>query len=186
MSILFLTGNQHKLREVQAYLPEVSAWNIDLPEIQSADARQVIEAKLLEAARLKPGQRLMVEDTSLYLEALNGLPGPLVKWFIAPGSLGLTGLAELAQSRNESGAYATTWIGLLEPSARGLGLHFFEGTVAGRIVEPRGAKGFGWDPIFEPLGSSQSFAEMEALEKASFSMRSLALQELQSFLKENK
>ncbi len=42
--LLFLTGNAGKLREVQAALPEVQAWDVDLPEIQSADPRRVIEA----------------------------------------------------------------------------------------------------------------------------------------------
>lgn len=183
--LLFLTGNAGKLKEVCELIPEIESWPVDLPEIQSADARQVIEAKLLEAVRLKPGARLMVEDTSLYLEALGGLPGPLIKWFIAKDSLGLQGLYELASARGQLKAKATTWIGLLEPSANGLSLHFFQGTVQGELVAPRGNKGFGWDPIFKPEGSEHSFAEMESDEKQRYSMRSLALQAMNEFLSDS-
>lgn len=182
VSLLFLTGNAGKLREVRAAMPSIEAWDIDLPEIQSADGRQIIEAKLLEAARHKPDQALLVEDTSLYLDALGGLPGPLVKWFITKESLGLAGLAELAAARQNDKAHATTWLGLLLPGATEPQLHFFEGTVTGKIVSPRGDQGFGWDPIFVPDGSAHSFAEMDAEEKAHYSMRSLALAQLTRFL----
>lgn len=180
-TLLFLTGNAGKLREVRAFLPEIQSWDIDLAEIQSDNARAVIEAKLREAARLKPGVRLLVDDTSLYLEALGGLPGPLIKWFIKPGSLGPQGLYELAAGRGNTRARATTWTGLLEPGSEPK-LHFFEGTVTGEIVAPRGDQGFGWDPIFQPDGSERSFAEMAPAEKARYSMRSLALQALQRYL----
>ncbi|MGV3523311.1 MAG: non-canonical purine NTP pyrophosphatase [Candidatus Sericytochromatia bacterium] len=182
MSLLFLTGNPGKLQEVQAVLPTLSAWEVDLPEIQHADPRRVIEAKLLEAARLRPDASLLVEDTSLYLDALNGLPGPLIKWFIAPDSLGLAGLAELAASRGVLGATATTWFGLLKRSAEGMQLHFCTGSIRGEIVMPRGNQGFGWDPIFQPMDSPHTFAEMDAPEKQRLSMRRLALEKLQTFL----
>ena len=180
--MLFLTGNQNKLQEARLHIPELSAWEIDLPEIQSTDARQIIEAKLLEAARLKPGCDLMVEDTSLYLDALNGLPGPLIKWFIAPGSLGLQSLAELALQRHNAQAQAITWIGCLSSHTAGLSLRFFKGEIQGQIVLPRGNQGFGWDPIFQPTGSELTFAEMNPIEKDRFSMRRLALEQLKQAL----
>jgi inosine/xanthosine triphosphate pyrophosphatase family protein len=64
MTIYFITGNKSKFTEGKAILPELEQLEIDLPEIQEIDARLIIEAK---------------EDTSLYLECLNGLPGPLIK-----------------------------------------------------------------------------------------------------------
>lgn len=182
MSVLFLTGNADKLREVRAVLPELAAWEVDLPEIQHADPRRVIEAKLLEAARLRPDASLLVEDTSLYLDALNGLPGPLIKWFIAPGSLGLAGLVELAAARGQRGATATTWLGFLKRDASGVQLHFCSGSVRGEMVMPQGNQGFGWDPIFRPEGSPRCFAEMDLAEKQRFSMRRRALEHLQGLL----
>lgn len=181
--MLFLTGNQNKLQEARLHIPDLTGWEIDLPEIQSTDARQIIEAKLLEAARLKPGVHLMVEDTSLYLDALNGLPGPLIKWFISSESLGLKGLAELALQRQNTQAQAITWIGVLSSAATGLSLRFFKGEIQGQIVLPRGNRGFGWDAIFQPEGSALTFAEMDAATKDSFSMRRQALEQLKCALK---
>lgn len=181
-SLLLITGNAHKLREVQQVLPGVQGWDLDLPEIQQTDPRRVIEAKLLEAARLSASPALMVEDTSLYLAALGDLPGPLTKWFIQPGALGLDELVALAQRRGQPAARASTWLGLLlrQNTNPGLQMFFFEGSVSGQVVAPRGSQGFGWDPIFVPAGSTLSFAEMDAATKQRYSMRSLALQALQA------
>lgn len=92
MQIHFITGNQHKLAEVQAILPEVVQLDIDLPEIQSNDPQEIIEVKLIEALKHHNGP-CIVEDTGLYLDAMNGLPGPFIKFFIK--SLGSLGLAEM-------------------------------------------------------------------------------------------
>lgn len=184
---LFLTGNRYKLAEFQQVWPELQSWDIDLPEIQHHDARAVVRAKLLSAAQLKPGCSIMVEDTSLCLSALGGLPGPLTKWFIAPEALGVQGLAELALQRQNVQAEAITLIGLLHVSldtsqTSTESLRIFEGRVSGQIVLPRGAKGFGWDPIFQPEGSTLSFAEMDSQEKARYSMRQRALDSVSDFL----
>jgi inosine triphosphate pyrophosphatase len=188
---LFLTGNQHKLLEFQQVWPALQSWDIDLPEIQHHDARAVVRAKLLSAAQLRPGCSLMVEDTSLCLSALGGLPGPLTKWFVDPQALGIQGLAELALQRKNPQAEALTLIGLLhvsEDTADASGkhptasLHIFEGRVAGQMVLPRGSLGFGWDPIFQPEGSSLTFAEMDMTEKARYSMRQRALERVGEFL----
>lgn len=185
MSLLFLTGNAHKLTEAQQLIPVLTGWSIDLPEIQERDARRIIEMKLLEAARLQPTASLIVEDTSLYLDVLNGLPGPLIKWFIAPDALGLRGLAELALAKDCLQAQATTWIGLLERSDAGTQIQFFEGCIQGQVHLPRGEQGFGWDPIFTPTGSLLSFAEMSLPEKQRFSMRRLAFEKLAAYLANN-
>lgn len=188
---LFLTGNRHKLAEFQQVWPELQSWDIDLPEIQHHDARAVVRAKLLSAAQLKPGCSLMVEDTSLCLSALGGLPGPLTKWFVDPQALGIQGLAELALQRQNPHAEALTLIGLLHVPTKASdvsgqqvteSLHIFEGRVTGQIVLPRGSKGFGWDPIFQPKGSALTFAEMNLEEKARYSMRQRALDCVSSFL----
>jgi inosine/xanthosine triphosphate pyrophosphatase family protein len=67
------------LREAQELLPEIRGVNLDLMEIQELDATKIIRAKLAEAQRSHTG-RFIVEDTSLYLDEMNGLPGPLIKW----------------------------------------------------------------------------------------------------------
>jgi len=63
--------------------------------------------------------------------------------------------------------------------------YFFEGKVDGEILtEQRGVDGFGYDPIFRPLGFRQTFAEMSALAKNTISHRGRAMQQLKEFLKD--
>lgn len=120
---------------------------------------------------------MVVEDTSLHMIALGGLPGPLVKWFLA--TLGSTGLFELAQKYNEYRAEAKTIVGHLSATWEIL---LFEGVVPGEIVQPRGTAGHGWDCIFRPSGHELTFAEMSPQEKNAISMRRHCFQQLKEAL----
>src|SRR5687768_7878496 len=159
MRLRFITGNKNKLAEAKAVVPDLEQLDIDLPEIQHLDPREVIKAKLMEAGQRHDGA-FVVEDTSLSLDCLNGLPGPLIKWFLT--AMGNGGLHDLAGRYGVYGAVARTMIGYLDPDGD---LHYFEGSLAGRIVAPTGASGFGWDPIFVPEGSTKTFQEMTREEK---------------------
>ena len=180
MKLYFITGNKNKLKEIQAILPQVEQLNIDLPEIQSLDAKEIIEAKLQEAlAHKKAG--FIVEDTSLYFDCLNGLPGPLIKWFMK--SMGNTGLYEIAKKFKNTKATAKTIIGYASSSRN---IQYFEGIIEGNIITPQGKTDFGWDPIFQPEGYSKSFAEISPSEKNKISMRRLAVNKLKTFLDNKK
>ena len=167
--IIFITGNKGKLKEAQSIIPGIVGKAIDLPEIQEVDARKVIEAKLKEAYKRRGGEYI-VEDTSLYFECLNGLPGPLIKWFLE--KLGDKKLAELAKKLKNTRAEAKTIIGYIDKKGKA---KFFKGTIKGRIVSPRGGGGFGWDKIFMPDGFKKTFGEMTEDEKNKISMRKKAL-----------
>lgn len=153
---------------------------MDLVEIQELDAHKIIAAKLAEAQRQQSG-RFIVEDTSLSLHAMNGLPGPLVKWFIK--GVGVEGIYELTKAFGSARATAQTLIGYAEEDGM---VHFFEGSLSGTIVSPRGADGFGWDPIFEPDGHDKTFAEMTLEEKSQCSMRLLAIEGLRQYLEQRR
>lgn len=175
--IYFITGNKNKLDEIKSVLPSVEQLNIDLPEIQEIDAKEIIKQKLLEALNHSVGE-FIVEDTSLYLDCLNGLPGPLIKWFLK--TIGNKGLAEIAEKLGNSGAEAKTIIGYAKNHEE---IYFFEGTIKGKIIFPQGETNFGWDPIFLPDGYQKTFAEMSREEKNEISMRRKALDKLDEFLK---
>jgi non-canonical purine NTP pyrophosphatase (RdgB/HAM1 family) len=171
--VFFITGNSHKLREVEAILGKMRHVDLDLPELQELEPRKVVIAKA-QAAIAQGYSPVLIEDTSLALVALNGLPGPLIKWFLK--ALGGEGVYQLAASRGETKAEVRTIFGLaLGPQS----FIYGEGVVHGQVVSPRGA-GFGWDSIFCPEGSSKTMGEMEAEEKASFSMRTKALHDLRA------
>jgi inosine triphosphate pyrophosphatase len=174
--LYFITGNKNKFVEIQAVIPEIEQLDIDLPEIQEIDPRLIIEAKLKEALKHHDGE-FIVEDTSLYLEALNGLPGPLIKWFLK--TIGNEGLASLTEKLANSSAEAKTIIGYAKSADN---IHFFEGSIRGKIVAPRGDTSFGWDPIFQPDGYNHTFAEMGTEEKNQISMRRRAAEQLKTSL----
>lgn len=174
--LYFITGNKNKFAEIQAMLPAVQHLEVDLPEVQDVDAHKIIAAKLQEARKHNDGA-LMIEDTSLYFDCLNGLPGPLIKWFME--TIGNDGLAQIAHKLGNAKAQAKTIIGY---STADQHLYYFEGIVEGSIVAPRGATHFGWDPIFQPNNSQKTFAEMSAQEKNATSMRRRAAEKLKEFL----
>ena len=176
MGIKFITGNRHKFREAKQILGNITRVELDLPEIQSSDVYEVVKKKLVEASKHEtPG--FMVTDMSLSLDCLNGLPGPLIKWFMK--SIGSEGLYEISRALGKNGAEAKNVIGFTDEGGK---LHFFEGSIAGRIVAPRGEYGFAWDNIFEPVGESKTFAEMTPEEKNEMSMFRMALDDFKSFL----
>lgn len=174
--IRFITGNKNKLAEAQAILPGIVGVDIDMPEIQSLDPQEVIRAKL-EAALLKQRGPFIVEDTSLTLTCMNGLPGPLIKWFLV--SVGAAGIAKIVASFGDARATARTVIGYADEGGE---QRFFEGVVLGTIVEPRGETKFGWDPIFLPVGYDRTFGEMTREEKNAISMRRIAFEALRAYL----
>ncbi len=176
--ILFITGNEGKLREVRELLPDVQGIDMDLAEIQEIDAHKIIAAKLAEAQRYQSGP-FIVEDTSLYIDAMNGLPGPLIKWFLR--AVGVLGVYKLTEAFESTKATARTIIGYAGEDGNIL---FFEGSIKGTVVPPRGTNGFGWDAIFQPDGYEKTFAEMTAEEKNQFSMRRLAVEGLRQHLEQ--
>ena len=175
--ITFITGNASKAEYLSRYFDmPVEHIDLDLPEIQSLDLEAVVRDKAARAFEIvkKP---VLVEDVSLAFNSLNGLPGPLIKWFLH--SLGNEGLCKLADRHADRSAECKVMFGLADYS----GIHIFEGKVEGMIAsKPKGAAGFGWDPIFIPLGHDKTRGEMNDQEKHESGMRRIALEKLKTYL----
>jgi len=173
--VFFVTGNKQKLREVEAVLGTMRHVHLDLPELQELEPRKVVIAKA-QAAIAQGYSPVLIEDTSLSLPALNGLPGPLIKWFLK--ALGGEGVYQLAAGKGDCRAEVRTIFGLaLGPQT----FLYGEGIVYGEVVHPRGT-GFGWDSIFCPEGSVKTMGEMLPEEKSQYSMRVKALHDLRAQL----
>ena len=172
MGLFLVTGSKNKFSEFKSAIPEIEQLDIDLVEIQELDPHEVIKAKLIEGLKHKQAG-LVVEDTSLFFEALNGFPGPLIKWF--QKATGFQLLWEIADKLGNTRVKAKTIIGYAEDPDK---IEFFEGAIDGEIVSPRGDAGFGWDVIFQPKGHEKTFAEMTMEEKNSISMRKIAINKL--------
>jgi non-canonical purine NTP pyrophosphatase (RdgB/HAM1 family) len=171
--LTFITSSANKLAEVERILGRpLERAALPLEEIQAIGLEPVVHHKAHQAyAHL--GRPVLVEDTGLAFAAWNGLPGALIKWFLA--TLGTEGICRLLRGETNRVARATSLFGYCD----GTGCQVFSGTVSGIVPEvPRGANGFGWDAIFQPHGSDRTFAEMTPEEKDRFSMRRLALKEL--------
>ena len=117
---------------------------IDLPELQGERRRLPRKNARLAAEEAKGA--VMVEDTSLCYNALNGLPGPYIKWFLE--KTGHEGLNNLLAAYDDKSAYAQTIFGFT--SGPGAEVLLFDGRLPGKIVPARGPPDFGWDPVFQP------------------------------------
>ncbi|KXN84055.1 Inosine triphosphate pyrophosphatase, partial [Leucoagaricus sp. SymC.cos] len=179
-SVAFVTGNANKLKEVKQILSsgehpiEVVSQSLDISELQGT-TQEVAIAKCKRAAELVGGP-CITEDTALGFKALNGLPGPYIKHFLV--ELGHEGLNNLLVGfpTKEAEAICT----FAYSSGPGTEPLIFEGRTAGMIVSARGPGYFGWDPVFEPLGTG--YAEMPCEQKNKLSHRYKALDKLRQFL----
>lgn len=192
LSITFVTGNAKKLEEVKLFFAKSSPGGdaselpftlinqkIDLPELQG-EPIEISREKCRLAAEHACGP-VITEDTSLCFEALNGLPGPYIKWFLE--KTGHDGLNNLLAAYEDKSAYAQTVFAFT--AGPGEEVHVFDGRRAGKIVPARGALDFGWDPVFQPDCSEKTYAEMDKQEKNAISHRTASLQKLHTWLLEN-
>lgn len=173
-SLCLISGNSHKFDELRSVIRNLVQVNIDLPEVQGVDSRDVISAKLTEARKHFSKGAILVEDTALHLLCLKGFPGALIKWLLS--SVGGKGIYDLCEKLGNFEATARTVLGYL-PEGTDAPL-FFDDTLDGIICPPKGANGFGWDPIFIPHGFSKSLAEMDESELQAIKMRRKAADKL--------
>lgn len=178
--VVFVTGNAKKLEEVIQILgPDVpftlTSQNIDLPELQG-DIIEISKKKCREASKHIKGP-VLVEDTSLCFKSLGDLPGPYIKWFLE--KLGPEGLYKLLEGWEDKSATAVCTLAYTEGEDKEVLI--FQGKTEGVIVNPRGPRDFGWDPCFQPVGYSQTHAEMTKAEKNAISHRNKAVVALRDY-----
>ena len=182
VTIKFVTGNAMKLREVEEILGmnglplPLEMIDIDLDELQESQPEKIAAAKARLAAEACGGPAI-VDDTSLCLNAIGGMPGPYIKWF----QQSQVELHRLLVDYDDKSAFAQSCIAF-SPGPGAVPL-VFSGICRGTIVAPRGGSGFGWDAVFEPEGSTETFAEMSGEAKNAISHRSRALALLAQHLK---
>ncbi|HEC95047.1 MAG TPA: XTP/dITP diphosphatase, partial [Thermoplasmatales archaeon] len=142
------------------------------PEIQADTLEEVafFAVKYLETRFSSP---FFLEDAGLFIDALNGFPGVYSAYVFR--SIGCEGILKLLEGIDERTAFFKSVIAYKEPGDKPL---FFQGVCRGTIAyEKRGNHGFGYDPIFIPEGSIETFGEMEVEVKNSYSHRGRSLQQ---------
>lgn len=125
------------------------------------------------AAFARVGRPLVVEETGLELAALNGFPGPLVRWMLE--ATGAEGIARVALALGDARARAVCLLARTDGAEVVLGHGVCDGEL---VLPPRGSEGFGWDPVFRPAESERTFGELAAAEKDRIGHRGRAWRDL--------
>ena len=193
--LVIASHNQGKVREIRALLEPygiepLSAGDLGLPEPEETGT-SFAENALLKARASAEGADCvaLADDSGLCVTALGGKPGvytadwaerqrfegePGRDWYMAMGKVeGL--LAEQGPDIDRSACFVAT-LALAWPDGHS---EVFEGRVEGKLVwPPRGALGFGYDPVFQPNGFEQTFAELDPAQKQAMSHRADAFAKL--------
>jgi XTP/dITP diphosphohydrolase len=179
MRLTFVTQNVHKVSDAQKLLPHHEIEHVDfvVPEIQSLRPEEIVEEKLRFAYE-RVGRPCFVMDASLFLDCLNGFPGPFIKWYFEE-TVGGEKTCEIAKLFQQFGCEWVTVLGYFD----GKNATFFKESVRGSLPSsPRGTNGFHWDTIFIPEGETRTFAEMTFEEKQSFAVTKKLLARFDDFL----
>ena len=188
--IVFATNNAHKLRELREIagdkfeilsLKDINCFD-DIPETASTlEGNALIKANYIKEHY---GYDCFADDTGLEIDSLGGEPGVYSARYAGEDCDSEKNIDKiLTKLKNESNRKARfiTYIALILEG----NTHIFEGEVQGEILTERHGKGgFGYDPVFKPVESENSFAEMLAEEKNAISHRGRAVQKLLKFLLE--
>ena len=189
MKLVFATNNLNKLKEVQEMLPD-SIELLSLKDINCFDEIEETETTLEGNAQLKAnhitnkfGFNCFADDTGLEVESLEGKPGVYSARYAGLPAHDRNNmnkvLTQLEHKSNKKAQFRTS-IALNLNGEKFL----FEGICKGEITKvKKGENGFGYDPIFEPIGFDKTFAEMTSEEKNTISHRAIAIQKLVTFLK---
>ncbi len=154
-TVFFVTGNPNKAAYASEQLGrEINHIHLELEEIQSLNLHEIVSHKCQQAYKIVK-QPVIVEDVSLEIDSLNGLPGPFVKFFLERMSLEL--FCNIIPAFASRQATARTVIGFFD----GTDMQLFEGVLPGSIAQsPSGSRGFGWDGIFIPQGYASTRAAL--------------------------
>ena len=187
-SIIFATNNENKVVEIRAVLGKKfniitlkeAGIDIDIPE-----PHDTLEANATEKSKTifnLTNKNCFSEDTGLEVEALHGKPGVKSARYAGEersfdDNIDML-LINLKPFDNKKARFRTVISLILDCKE-----YFFEGICTGKIIsERKGNNGFGYDPVFIPDGSDNTFAEMDMDKKNKFSHRKKAMEKLINFL----
>lgn len=188
MKLVFATHNQHKLIELQQIIKSdiqlISLDDLNYSIEIEETGKTLVENALLKARFIYNRYSIstFADDTGLEIDALKGAPGVYSARFAGEDKSAVNNMnkvLELMKGITNRAARFKTVIALILNGNEFL----FEGVVEGNILgAPVGTNGFGYDPIFQPIGYSISFAQMDSETKNKISHRGKAVEKLVSYL----
>lgn len=179
LTINFATSNRNKVREFREILePDVKVNHIETayPEMRSDEPGEIARqsAEML-ASRLK--KAVVVEDSGLFIGALNDFPGTCSAYIHK--RIGLKGILKLMEGVKDRKCAYKSAVAYCEPGKKAVS---FLGEENGNVAESvRGNYGFGHDPIFIPEGSDKTYGEIEDCGKSK-KFRRRAVEKLKEYL----
>lgn len=190
-TIFLASGNPHKIEELEQMIQPLGIElksTLDFPDAHEVVEDQPdLEGNAVKKARYwfnETGIPSLADDTGLEVDVLNGAPGVYSARYAGENVTYDDNVEKLLREMDgESNRKARfrTVIAFLDGSDE----HLFEGVCEGEIITKRkGEKGFGYDPVFQPEGYDQTFAELSSEEKNKISHRGLALQKFLAYLKD--
>lgn len=189
--IYFVTGNKQKFKEFSMIMGDyIKKYNIthrdlDIEEIQGSPI-EIVKNKCLKASKIL-NRSVIVEDISLCFNCLDGLPGPYIKHFLK--KLGVQKLSEMVLKYADHSAQALCIYAYYNINTKNLKV--FYGVSFGTIVSPKLCSNdyndltLGWDPIFIPENYTDTFATIPIETKNKISHRSIAINNMKSWMKSN-
>jgi XTP/dITP diphosphohydrolase len=180
VKLLLASRNPHKLREWRQALP---AWEIepvggvDEPDEDGSSFEENARIKALHGATAGGAEWVVGEDAGIEVDALGGAPGIASARWAADGVARL--LSELRGVEGRSARYVCEVVAVGRRGGELRASGTLDGTIA---TAPRGNEGFGYDPIFVPLGESRTVAELGNAWKAQHSARAKAACSLAALL----
>ncbi len=181
--IFFATNNNNKILEAQHVLSDfkvlVEKIDIKKVEIQSDELEEIVLYALKKMGKIT--YPIVVEDSGLFIEKLNGFPGPYSSYVYK--KIGCNGILKLLENENERKAKFVSIVGF----RKGRLIKIFRGECYGKIsYKMAGKYGFGFDPIFVPENEEKTFAEMSLEEKSLWSHRGKAFKALGNWIRLHK
>ncbi|MEC3878904.1 RdgB/HAM1 family non-canonical purine NTP pyrophosphatase [Parapedobacter sp. 10938] len=190
IELVFATNNAHKLEEVRAVVGDKFSIRTladlgctdDIPE--TGDTFEANAAQKSTYLYERYGCDCFADDSGLEVTALGNEPGVYSARYSGTRDMekNIDLLLQRLGDQPDRSARFRTVISLRIGDRE----HFFEGVVEGTIgYERRGDGGFGYDPLFTPVGYQKTFAQMTPAEKNAISHRAIAVAKLADFLKAN-
>ena len=191
MELVLATRNAHKAREFQALLGDefeitdlASLPSVALPEETGSTFEENAVLKAVTVSKAVD-KLVMADDSGLEVEALGGAPGIYSARYAGEKSNDAANVEKLLRELRNVTSRAARFRCVVALARAGEVLKTFVGVVEGEIVDtPRGDAGFGYDPVFQPIGFKQTFAEMPPELKNGISHRAKAVAALREELLE--
>ena len=193
MELLISSSNKDKIKEMKGILGDsyklITKEDLDLADFDVEEDGETLAANAYKKAKElydKTKRNVRADDTGLFVEALGGAPGVYSARYAGEScsyqdnvDKMLRELKEIEDLKDRRATFKTV-LCLITQEGR---VEFIEGRLEGSIIkEEKGSNGFGYDPIFMPLGMDKTLAELSDKEKNKISHRRNAFENLKEFL----